>query len=244
MKQRMRVIVFGAGDCGRRRSNEIDADVVCFVDNDLNKQGIEFCGRPVVPLSDIHAFEYDCIIIASIYEPEIRRQLIQIGLEDKISSTFEFEKSAACLPVNYNDFDCSKEKIQSDARYAYDVAQAYLSKFSGEISGIRGKSILELGPGVNFGSALILICFGAKKVTVSDRFLVKYSDEYHSKVYGEIINLLIEHNDSIDVGSIKNCIESKSHNIKQLITVECPLEKIAEFFVNEFDITTLGWKDI
>ncbi len=232
-----KVVIFGAGDCGRKLFDEIDVDVVCFVDNDPKKQGTECCSKPIIAPADIHTLDYDYIVIASIYESEIRRQLVQMRLEDRILNSFKEGWKSACLPVNFSNFDCSADKIRADARYAYEIAQGYIGKFVDGVSAITGKSILELGPGINFGTALILICLGAKQVTVSDRFLARFDEEYHSRVYREIITILQGAEKSLDVSPIFECLETKSHNIKQLIAVESPLEELAELFPDEFDVT-------
>jgi len=237
MNKTKNVLLFGAGNCGRRHFHDIEDDILCFVDNDPIKQGSEIYGKTIIAPEEINNFKFDSIIIASIYESEIKRQLIEMGLGDKISVPFTHKLASETLPVNFNDYDCSKEKIHLDARYALSIATGYIKKIHGGIKAIKNKSILELGPGINFGTALILLCWGAKKVAVSDRFLAQYNDNYHSQVYQEIVNLLTVDYPNINTSPITDCIKNISHKTQGLYTIQSSLEKLSSIFPNEFDIT-------
>ena len=232
------IIIFGAGSCGQRHFHEIQDNVICFVDNDKKKQGNNLFGKKIISPEDIKDIEFfDYIVISSIYEAEIKKQLIHMGLADKILTIFNVNKKIEHTPVNFNHFNFSKENIKSDAMYAYNIARGYISKLPKGVKSIKNSSILEIGPGINFGAALILICLGAKKVTVSDRFLTQYSNKYHSYVYQAIIDILKKEYISVDVSPLVDCIQKKSHKTEKLLPVQCSLEGLSNVFPEEFDIT-------
>ncbi len=81
-----KVLVFGAGDAGRRLIYIVKQDIVDimgFIDNDQLKQGKKFYNKPVISPNEIKSFKYDFIVIASQNEKEIREQLISLGVSKK-----------------------------------------------------------------------------------------------------------------------------------------------------------------
>lgn len=237
MSIKRKVVLFGAGNCGKRHAQEISDEVLCFVDNDVKKQGDEIQGKPIISPEQIAQYDYDAIVIASIYESEIRRQLVSMGLADKISTNVSRNGGSGVVPVNFNHFDCSPEKIASDAEYAFNIAKGYLSKFDDAKAFIRGKAILELGPGINFGTALVMLAWGAKSYIVCDRYLSQYDENYHSKVYLALRKLILAEDNNANTEVLDACIQSSSHKVVGLECVQSPLEELAAIFPNEFDIT-------
>lgn len=70
--------------------------------------------------------------------------------------------------------------ISESTSYINAVFNDYLIYSALEPKEIKGKEILEIGPGDNFGVALKFVCCGAKKVTCLDKF---YSFRNHSQQY-------------------------------------------------------------
>jgi SAM-dependent methyltransferase len=71
-------------------------------------------------------------------------------------------------------------------RYAADVAGFYRDWASRNGLALQDKLVLEIGPGINFGSAILLACFGAR-VMVADRFLAPWHRNYHPKFYSMLL---------------------------------------------------------
>jgi hypothetical protein len=234
MQSKRKIILFGAGSCGQQQAQEINEDILCFVDNDPAKQGSELLGRPVIAAEQIKAWNYDAIVIASVYESEIRRQLVKMGLGDKISSHVNKDGFGGLVPVNFNVFDCSPEKVAEDAKYALNVALGYVSKLPGGRDAILNKHILELGPGINFGTALCLLAWGAQSVTLCDRFLAQYDEHYHDQVYLVLESLL---DASADLSVLQQVVRSQSHQVNGLVCVQSPLEELSSLFPGHFAIT-------
>lgn len=68
--------------------------------------------------------------------------------------------------------------IPGEVAYAVSLAENYLRRFGEMGVDPKGCSILEIGPGRNFGLAILMACEGAK-VTVADRFLSPWVAGYH-----------------------------------------------------------------
>ncbi len=97
--------------------------------------------------------------------------------------------SATGLPVNQRERDCSPQALRQDVDHAIRVARQYLSRLPGGGEGLRGKTVMEIGPGINLGSSLILACHGAT-VFVVDRFLCTWVEEYHSRFYATLLQAM------------------------------------------------------
>ncbi|MBK1878233.1 nucleoside-diphosphate sugar epimerase/dehydratase [Pelagicoccus mobilis] len=83
MSSKPRTLLFGASIGGKnvfkkmRRSH----DIVAFIDNDRNKQGTSFLGKPIISPNDIRKEKYDKIMIASSYHEEIFEQLVDLDAD-------------------------------------------------------------------------------------------------------------------------------------------------------------------
>ncbi len=142
------------------------------------------------------------------------------------------------VPVNYDSKSLvSKSNIElnSDIDYAISVADNYLKDILEAGIGINGKEVLEIGPGINFGTALILLWNGAKKVTVIDKYLSEFTVGYHDKLYRDLRIKYFETN-SLKFGSDINKLESYEFLLTEgrLSTIESGLENIDGL---AFDIT-------
>lgn len=143
--------------------------------------------------------------------------------------------SNQALPVNYRPLVASEEDVIRDARYAVGIATTYLNSLPKGIDDIRGKSVIEFGPGQNFGTVLILKAWGAKAAAVADRFLVSFDENYHVPVYKEIARILQAEHPNTDI-SVFNAVISRGHAPELITEIEAPLE---DFPVGEvgFDVT-------
>jgi SAM-dependent methyltransferase len=101
-------------------------------------------------------------------------------------------------PVNLRLRDSSQPAIDADVAYALQVGQAYLGFFAAEDIDPCGKSVLELGPGINFGSALVLACHGVRPI-LADRFLANWDANYHPKFHSALRRTLAEHDSAADL---------------------------------------------
>ena len=103
----------------------------------------------------------------------------------------------------------------------YAVTPGALQAKRLEELGIRvaGARILEVGPGVAFGTAAYLRAAGAS-VAVADRWLSRWSDPYHGAIYSGIADKLVGR-EGFDVSPLRRMVEAKGYVEG---TIECLLE--------------------
>ncbi|WP_157203955.1 hypothetical protein [Methylomonas methanica] len=153
----------------------------------------------------------------------------------KGKSAKDAKRISGNTPVNYNWYSFDESKVTLDAEYAVNIAFNYLNAIPSGKSFIKGKSILELGPGINFATALIMRSWGARSVTVADRFLADFNENYHPKLYREVANILTTLDSESDVSILLEC--AKNGYKEELINLlESPLEELQEI-EQKFDIT-------
>jgi hypothetical protein len=90
-----RVILFGAGKGGEHSFHRLRGEyhVVGFADNDSSKQGGTFCGLQVYAPSDFKKLDYNKIIICSMYDKDIRKQLVEhYNIPKNNIATFSLKK--------------------------------------------------------------------------------------------------------------------------------------------------------
>lgn len=118
------VLIFGAGQGGRRVVNLLNKEkvkILAFIDNDQKKVGSDVKGIPVVSPQEIGYYQYDYIIIASVFYDEIFDQLIELGVnEEKIIDVFRI----GCR--------ISRQLIKAICQYYYSRQEIYKSIFDME----------------------------------------------------------------------------------------------------------------
>jgi len=147
---------------------------------------------------------------------------------------------ATAQPFSPARQETNPEQIKLDAKYAIDIAKSYVSQMPGGLTFLANKEFLELGPGVNFGTALVLLCWGAGRATVSDRFqyhLGSFQADYHVPLYQEIIAMLRAEKPGVDLQPLEEVIRDGKHETRRLSFDTTPLEKLAEKYPEAFDIT-------
>ncbi len=86
----------------------------------------------------------------------------------------------ACERVGYSPLN------ENAVEYAISATKAYVDELERRAVCLNGKSILEIGPGAEFASALVLASYGAS-VTLADRFLAPWDAEFHPHFYREFL---------------------------------------------------------
>lgn len=138
-------------------------------------------------------------------------------------------------PVNWRAEKKSPQQIVEDVDYAMRIGRGYLN-YAAACGGVKGKRILEIGPGVNFGSSLMLKCCGAKTVAVSDRYLAAWQDDYHTRFYTELKKQLRTRQANWDTACLDELIASKSYVPEVIGRLPVPLENMADVKDGCFDI--------
>lgn len=110
-------------------------------------------------------------------------------------------------PVNWRKPDASREAIERDVAYALKIGTEYIELLAGGNLPVAGASILELGPGHNYGSVLVLACSGAS-VAVADRFPVQWDEDYHPSFYKALRERLDDLHPQFLTAPIARCVEA------------------------------------
>jgi SAM-dependent methyltransferase len=81
--------------------------------------------------------------------------------------------------------------VEDAAGYANRVVADYLTYGAGgDVERLKGRDVLEIGPGDNLGVALLLLAKGARTVTCIDGFAPNFDARHNSRIYGTIYNTL------------------------------------------------------
>ena len=147
-----------------------------------------------------------------------------------------FDRKCSALPINYRAPVRTNSEIESDAEYCVECARSYVAALPHGKSDLFDKAVLEIGPGPNFATALILKCWGAAKVSVSDRFLVQFDRDYHRALYREVAKRLVSEDRNTNVTPLETCARF-GHIRRQVSYHELPLEELSKEFTSFFNIT-------
>ncbi|MFR1908479.1 MAG: chemotaxis protein [Clostridium neonatale] len=89
----LNVIMFGTGTTANVVLTGLKENIhiICYCDNDRTKWGKIFKGKNVIPPNEIMKFNYDYIVIASQFNNEIYKQLLELGIDrTKIFQFFRY----------------------------------------------------------------------------------------------------------------------------------------------------------
>ena len=181
---------------------------------------------------------YYFLILALFIRGSIVSRLQKIGLIKNKQGSPQKENRLAPgspSPVNYHKRDFTPESIQSDLEYAVSIGQNYLKWFSTQSIDLHDKLVLEIGPGINFGSTLLLACYGAN-VIVADRFITPWDNDYHPKVYTGLCDWITENLPEADTSPIQRVVAAGGYQPDLIRCVENSLEDLSEIQDASVDI--------
>lgn len=137
----MKIIIFGTGIFYKKRKEEIrelpNVEVVAFLDNNPNKWGENEEGIPIVLPTDIHEFEYDVVVLMSVYIREMKKQLLDLRVDslkikywEQFCAEQSYKKIKVINPLIYSNKRVKKVLIVSvELNYnGGSIAAIYLAK--------------------------------------------------------------------------------------------------------------------
>jgi SAM-dependent methyltransferase len=128
-------------------------------------------------------------------------------------------------PANLKPLDASPAGIEKDVEYALGSADLWIARLPGGEEFLRGKRVMEIGPGVNFGAILTLACYGAE-VLVVERFSSPWNPHYHPKFYARLRDKLAERRPSIDLTPLDMIISQGKYPQGTISVHSCSLEEL------------------
>ncbi len=137
----------------------------------------------------------------------------------KVTSSIRWNTPATgCGAINEQTPDSSPDAIDRAARHALMIGRGHRQKLQTWLgSGLNSLSILELGPGPDFGSVAYLACYGAKP-HVADRWLPKWHPEFHPAVYRRMADILALEEPEADISILEELAAAGKHGTKLLPT--------------------------
>jgi len=139
-------------------------------------------------------------------------------------------------PVNFSLTDLDADQAQEAAHYSFRVVNHYLANLPGGRAALKGRRVLELGPGTHFATALILRSLGAESVTVADRFLSEWRQGHHEPIYRQVCRLMSEQFPDAEIGSFQACLDANDHPAQVIGKLPMPVEQIRSQDCGQFDL--------
>ncbi len=138
-------------------------------------------------------------------------------------------------PQNSRARDATAETLEKDAAYALKTIRGYLEQLPGsDPAWLRGKDVLEIGPGIHYGVPLILACFGAR-VAVADRFPPAWQPAYHPAFYGRLLERFVGEFPGTDPGPLRAAMKDQASLKDHLAEIKAPVERIPRRLRNRYD---------
>jgi SAM-dependent methyltransferase len=128
-------------------------------------------------------------------------------------------------PANLRPLDASPENIEQDVDYALATADFWIYSLPGGEASLKGKRVLEIGPGVNFGAILTLACYGAE-VTAVERFSSPWNQDYHPRFYARLRDKLAERGSLMDLTPLDMILSQRRYPQDSISIYNCSLEKL------------------
>ena len=139
-------------------------------------------------------------------------------------------------PQNSRARDTAAGSLDNDAAYALKTARGYLAQLpGGDRAWLRGKNVLEIGPGIHYGVPLILACFGAR-VAVADRFPPAWQPAYHPVFYRHLLERFVGEFPEIDPGPLRAAMKGQASLKDHIAEIKTPVERIPHRMRNRFDV--------
>lgn len=142
--------------------------------------------------------------------------------------------ATTAAPVNLQKRVTSDSQLEADVSYALQVGRNYVRLLPEQWATLRGKTVLEIGPGINFGSVLLMSCFGARGM-VSDRFLAPWDGDYHPRFYSLLRDRIRDTVPDADLSPLERIIAGNSYG-GVIREVACALEDMSEIPTASVDI--------
>lgn len=117
------------------------------------------------------------------------------------------------------------EEIRKAVNYSLQIARDNILRMPGQYLFLKGKTIMEIGPGNDLGVALILMGYGARMIIV-DKYLLDWDNAYHPSFYEIFLDSAVKEFPGLDTAAIEEVMRNKSHTSENLQCYKCGLEEL------------------
>lgn len=112
-----------------------------------------------------------------------------------------------------------------------------IGMLGGDPTALRGRTFVEIGPGMDLGICLCVAGLGGTSIAV-DRFLAEYVDELHRPIYERLIDAAHEAWSDFDDEPIRDCLRLGAHEGDRLLGLAVGLEDADEIPDASVDIAS------
>ena len=126
----------------------------------------------------------------------------------------------------------SNNQIEKAVDYDFNVVSGWLKYFQEylKVNDIKGKVILELGPGPDLGTGLILLAMGAKKYIALD--VHNLASSVSANLYAKLFDVISIRIPECDVDYLKEqlnlCLNGEVSNLQYVVDKDFKMEKISD----------------
>jgi hypothetical protein len=115
--------------------------------------------------------------------------------------------------------------FRQNAAYSFGTLEDWARNITGGIAGIRGRRILEVGPGRSMGTVAAMAALGGEVLAV-DRFCGEWQEGWHEPFLTALLELMITRNWPVDPTRIEAMIRSRSFDGHGIIVETRPAETL------------------
>lgn len=154
----MKVVIFGTGKYYQNRKMDIaqDTEIITFIDNNQELAGQYLDGVQINLPKDLSAFSYDKILLMSVSAYEMRKQLLDMGVDS--SRIWYWEQYRSAVRHGTFNFYCGNECIVESSKKILIISDV-LDYNGGTLAAVyAAKTLQERGYNVVLAS-----CKGASK---------------------------------------------------------------------------------
>jgi lipopolysaccharide cholinephosphotransferase len=174
------IVLFGASQFGKialeNWKKQKDINVIAFCDNDKNKWGLSFQGIKVISPDDLTDLIYDEIIITSMYDVDILRQLVSMGINEDIIRISSVDTLATSFGIGDRLLMAQELMFYITDHFNKYKVDYYIDH--GTLLGIiRDQSLLPWDKDIDFA---VLEKQQNKVVEILDKHLTNYQSQYCS----------------------------------------------------------------
>lgn len=130
------------------------------------------------------------------------------------------------LPENHRPRKLDTARIAEEVQYALNMGRSYRDAMRRQLPSLKGTTVLEVGPGANYGAALVLGAFGPRPI-VADRFLARWTEPYHSQFYAALRAELARTEPEADLRGLDILLRANGYCDEVIGRLESALETIA-----------------
>lgn len=162
----MKIMIFGMGQYYNNRKEKLtqDTEIVAFIDNNRSIHGQSLNGIPIIAPHQIAGCSYDKILLMSAKENEMKKQLLELGVEE--------------------------DKIWYWERYLSEIEHGIFRYYSGcrnKRMSAGGKRVLIISTDFNYNGGSIAVTYAAKALQSKGFYVVLAARDGRKKFVEEVV---------------------------------------------------------